>query len=210
MLILSHRGLWRLDTEKNSLNSFHKSFQLNLGIELDIRDHNGDIVVSHDMPYFNKQTFLFEDVLKLSSINNHLLAINIKSDGLSDQLEALLKKYNHTNYFVFDMSIPEMYKYINKKLKTFTHLSDICPQAILSKESSGIWLDSFMSEWYNSQLIDNILNAEPDKKVCIVSAELHKRDHIKQWNIIKQSNMLSSDRIMLCTDLPTQAMEFFK
>lgn len=47
------------------------------------------------------------------------------------------------------------------------------------------------------------------KSVCIVSADLHKRDVKEQWSIIKQCKHLDSDSLMLCTDYPETAMGVF-
>ena len=50
MKIISHRGLWRTVNEQNSLTAFSKSFSHGFGIELDVRDFNNEILISHDMP----------------------------------------------------------------------------------------------------------------------------------------------------------------
>ena len=50
-----------------------------------------------------------------------MLALNIKSDGISEILKKTLKKYSIKNYFVFDMSVPELIQY-KKKIKFFEDL----------------------------------------------------------------------------------------
>ena len=50
MEILSHRGYWKTVTEKNTIIAFKRSFNLGFGTETDIRDLNGNLVISHDMP----------------------------------------------------------------------------------------------------------------------------------------------------------------
>ena len=47
------------------------------------------------------------------------------------------------------------------------------------------------------------------KKVSIVSPELHGRDYFVFWNLLKTSNFHLKDDIMLCTDLPLDAQNFF-
>lgn len=42
---------------------------------------------------------------------NVYFVINIKADGLVDGLKSLLEKYAVHNYFVFDMSLPQMLGY---------------------------------------------------------------------------------------------------
>ena len=49
MEIISHRGYWFKNSEKNSDLAFRRSFSLNFGTETDIRDFDGELVISHDV-----------------------------------------------------------------------------------------------------------------------------------------------------------------
>lgn len=124
-----------------------------------------------------------------------------------DEIKNILKKYNHTNYFTFDMSIPDMIYQINKEMKIFTGLSDIVKSPILLEKVEGVWLDSFYSDWYEEDIIDRIL--EENKKVCIVSSDLHKRNTEKQWEIIKKCKYFESDNLILCSDKVKEAFKYF-
>lgn len=205
MQILSHRGLWHTFEERNTKEAFIRSFAEGFGTETDLRDICGKIVISHDMPTGNEISF--EEVLRLMNGRNLPLALNIKADGQGETIKNLLAEYNHTNYFTFDMSIPDMVVQIEAGLKVFTGKSDILAAAVLLDKAEGIWLDSFYSDWFSSENIDEII-AE-DKKVCIVSADLHKRDTEKQWEIIRQCKNFTSDSLLLCTDKPLEAKDFF-
>ena len=205
MIILSHRGYWKLEEERNRAAAFQRSFDLGYGTETDIRDIQGKLVISHDMPRGDEITF--EEVLQIMDGRNLPLALNIKADGMAEKILRLLKQYNHTNYFTFDMSIPDMVMQLKTELIVFTGLSDILSPAVLLDQAKGIWLDCFNSDWYDSQLVDTYL--EMGKPVCIVSADLHKRNIKRQWEIIKQCSHFSSDSLMLCTDYPEIAKEFF-
>ena len=205
MIILSHRGYWKSEEERNQEVAFHRSFDLGYGTETDIRDIQGKLVISHDMPQGNEITF--EELLQIMGGRNLPLALNIKADGMANEILRLLKKYNHTNYFTFDMSIPDMVVQLKTELTVFTGLSDILSPAVLLDQAKGIWLDCFNSDWYDSKLVDTYL--EMGKSVCIVSADLHKRDVKDQWSIIKQCKHFDSDSLMLCTDYPETAREFF-
>ena len=205
MQIISHRGLWNTLAERNQKEAFAHSFDLGLGTETDLRDIAGKIVISHDMPKGSEITF--EEVLKIMNGRNLPLALNIKADGMAQKIKDLLEQYKHTNYFTFDMSVPDMVVQINTGLKVFTGLSDILPQPVLQDKTEGIWLDCFNSDWYDSALIDELINK--GKKVCIVSADLHKRPTENQWNLIKQTKNFNSDLLMLCTDKALLAQEFF-
>lgn len=198
--ILAHRGYWNEEIEKNTKIAFERAFDCGFGIETDLRDIKGEIVISHNMPVGNEMTF--EELLKLLNGRNLPLALNIKADGQAEEIKRLLEKYNHTNYFTFDMSIPEMVVQHKVGLKVFSGLSDIVPNPILFEQAQGIWLDCFNSDWFDKDEILNLLNQ--GKKVCIVSPDLHKREYKCVWE--KYKNISG---IMVCTDYPDEAEEFF-
>lgn len=199
-MILAHRGYWKKEEEKNTKEAFKRAFDCGFGVETDLRDIKGEIVISHDMPKGNEMTF--EEVLVLLDGRNLPLALNIKADGMAFKIKKLLEKYNHTNYFTFDMSIPEMVVQHKMGLNVFTGISDIVPNPIMYKEAQGVWLDCFYSDWFSKKEIKEILDA--GKKVCIVSPDLHKREYKNVWAKYKDVK-----GIMLCTDFPDEAKEYF-
>ncbi len=205
MIILSHRGWWQNRDERNMHDAFVRSFDAGFGTETDLRDICGKIVISHDMPRGDEITF--EQVLQIMNGRNLPLALNIKADGMSNAIKDLLARYNHTNYFTFDMSIPDMVVQINSGLKVFTGQSDLIKEPILLDKSNGVWLDAFDSDWYDNVKLDKIVNKSG--KVCIVSVDLHGRDTTYQWNQIKKSKSFNNDNLMLCTDYPDKAKEYF-
>lgn len=198
--IIAHRGYWNKKEEKNTAKAFERAFDCGFGIETDLRDFAGEIVISHDMPKGDE--IRFEDVLKILDGRNLTLALNIKADGLAKEILRMLNKYNHTNYFTFDMSIPEMYVQNKLGLTFFTGLSDIIKHPVLEKNADGIWLDSFNEDWFTEMDINNII--KNGKKVCIVSPELHGRKYRTIWDRYKQIK-----NGMLCTDNPQEAEDFF-
>ena len=207
MEILCHRGCWKNKNEQNTWASFKKALELNFGIETDVRDKGNKLVISHDPP--SGESILFEDFIKLFSqyrSASQSLAINIKSDGLAQEIKKLIKHYKIYNYFTFDMSIPEMIKYKKSSLNYFSTLSEYEKEITMSSNSKGIWLDAFESEWYNQAYIDKLIKTV--NKICIVSAELHNRDNKEQWEQLRKYSQ--NAKIMLCTDQPGKAKEYFK
>jgi glycerophosphoryl diester phosphodiesterase len=213
MIIISHRGYWKQYNEKNTMEAFKRSFLLGFGTETDIRDYKGSLVISHDMAIDNCLTVkeLFE-VYK--SIDDSLtLALNIKADELQLELLKLINEYEISNYFVFDTSIPDGYKYLAREMNLFTRESEFEDSPSFYHESAGIWLDEFKSHWINNQTIEkHLLN---NKTICIVSPELHGREYKNVWEEYKNidrnidSNMKYKP-IMLCTDYPEEARDFFR
>jgi hypothetical protein len=208
MIIISHRGLWKNKKERNTISAFERSFSLGFGIETDIRDFNGCLVISHDMP--DKDSINVESVFeKYKKHNKNLpLALNIKADGLQEPLLQLLIKYEIKNYFVFDMSIPDAFLFLEKGINTFARQSEFENKPSFYDRVSGIWMDSFVKEWIGKKEI--ILHKENNKKVCLVSPELHGRKHLNQWKLYRKiENELKGYEVMLCTDLPQKARSFF-
>ena len=205
MIILSHRGYWKELDERNTRTAFARSFDLGFGTETDLRDCLGKIVIAHDMPKGDEMPF--EEVLQIMNGRNLPLALNIKADGLADGILELLKKYGHTNYFTFDMAIPDMVVQIKRGLWVFTGLSDILQVPVMLDQSAGVWLDCFNSDWYGPDTIDDLIAG--GKSVCIVSSDLHKRATDEQWAIVRKCKHIDTENLLLCTDYPEQAKEFF-
>lgn len=205
MEILSHRGFWLHPEERNLEVAFQRSFHLGIGTETDLRDHDGEIVVAHDPP--NGSTLPFRRLLDIMDGRNLKLALNIKADGLANDIREILNEYGHNNYFTFDMSLPEQVRQIDAGLTVFTGLSDIQRHAPLLETSAGIWVDCFKSDWYDASIIDGFL--ESGKEICLVSAELHKREPLHQWSIIRNMRHLSNNKVMICTDRPLEAKSYF-
>lgn len=206
MKIISHRGFWKSNHEKNKLVSFERTINNNFGTETDLRDYKGEIVISHDIPLEN--SIKLDLILQLFKESQLTLALNIKSDGLSKILFDKLKKYNIKDYFFFDMSIPDTINYIKDGLNVFIRQSEYENDLAFYDEIDGIWLDSFESIWYNKDLIFTHLKNK--KKVCIVSSELHGRDYTDHWELIKSWKLSDNENLLLCTDFPQRANLFFK
>ena len=203
MIILSHRGYWKQAHEKNSITAFTHSFNLGFGTETDIRDHNGTLVISHDIPLNN--TLTFKEFLNIYGQSDLPLALNIKADGLANALKIHMQNRHSPNWFVFDMSIPDMRAYINLGIPVFTRMSEVEQEPVWLDQAVGVWLDSFSEEWYSSNLIENLLLQ--GKRVCVVSSELHGRDKTSLWLLL--SPLSHHAQLMLCTDIPEEAKFYF-
>lgn len=204
MNIIAHRGFWKVSNEKNSSVSFARAFESGYGVETDVRDVLGQLVISHDMPLGNEMRFDSFLALYAASGAESCLAINIKADGLQKPLKALLAEYAVKNYFVFDMSVPDTLGYMQEGIRFFSRISEYEPQDPFCFNSSGVWIDSFHSKWFPTKDISAFLGQ--GKHVCIVSPELHKRDHLKVWHELRE---IETSNVLLCTDFPDAAKEFF-
>lgn len=208
MEIISHRGYWKTDNEKNKQISFNRSFKLGYGTETDIRDYKGELVISHDIPDENSLSIDdFFNIYKTHLNSNLTLALNIKSDGLQLKLKEKLLEFGIEKYFVFDMSIPDTFGYIKNNITTFSRHSEYEIIPAFFNECHGIWLDAFETRWYDAEVLLN--HIKKGKNVGIVSPELHKQNHLELWEYLKINKFHQSDNIILCTDLPEDATKFF-
>jgi len=206
--IIAHRGLWIDPKNKNTADAFKLALDNGFGIETDLRDFKGDIVISHDIP--TDENLSFKKFMSLvRSYPKQTLALNIKSDGLQQLSKQALEHYSR--YFFFDMSVPDTLGYSKNDLIFYTRYSDIELLPSLLAESAGVWLDNFSSNALDLAALNRFLNL--NKKVVLVSPELHGYKYQQYWEQLLQFLKLNIDKVALiglCTDKPIEAKEFFK
>lgn len=204
MNILAHRGWWTHPDERNTLTAFERALAAGFGLELDVRDQNGRLVVSHDPPVGDTLDF----ATLLESFDRHgrpgPLAINVKADGLQALLAEMLKPLAPMEFFVFDMSVPDTLGYLSAGLPVFTRQSEYEPQPVFLDRAAGVWLDCFEGEWFDAAVIRG--HAQAGRAVAVVSPELHKRSHLDAWAAWRAAD---GPGVMLCTDFPADAKDFF-
>lgn len=208
MEILAHRGMWKCENEKNTWDSFERAFRNGFGIETDVRDYHGELVISHDLA--TERSMNLQELLGLykSAGDGRRLALNVKADGLQAKLKQYLDDYGINNYFMFDMSVPEMVVYKKYGFHYYSRQSDVETQCVLYDDACGVWMDSFYDFMWDKQ--DFICShIEKNKRVCIVSPELHGREYTEEWHQIKTLMEEQNISVELCTDRPTEAKEFF-
>jgi glycerophosphoryl diester phosphodiesterase len=207
MQILSHRGYWTTAGERNTEVAFERSFARGFGTETDVRDWNGSLVISHDPP--TGRPLLLEVLLDQyqRSGGGAPLALNIKADGLCDRLQSSLAEHGISNYFVFDMSVPDALQYVRRRVPFFTRQSEYEVQPSFYGDAAGVWMDCFEREWMDAAQMER--HTDAGKTVCLVSPELHGRAHLPFWNCLVAWGMHRADRLMLCTDYPEAAKEYF-
>ncbi len=206
MIIISHRGYWKEPPERNRPIAFHRSFDLGFGTETDVRDRNGQLVISHDMA--DAAAISLGELLDIRGDRNLPLALNIKADGLSNMLAAQLRERNVKGWFTFDMSVPEMVVQLRLGLPVFTRASEFEQPPACYDQAIGVWLDGFQGMWFGPQQIETFLR--DGKTVCVVSSELHGRDRDALWNMLRAAPIHRHENLMLCTDVPEEAVTFFE
>jgi glycerophosphoryl diester phosphodiesterase len=210
MKIIAHRGYWIEEAEKNSEVAFRRALISGFGIETDIRDMNGGLVISHDIAKPDCMNFSYFMQMVAKYNPQAKLALNIKSDGLHSLVK--LQTADANDFFVFDMSVPDTLGYLKCNIPFMTRYSEYEPAPSLFKESIGVWVDNFTTADLDLKVVRQFLSV--GKEVCLVSPELHKFEYQPFWKKLKifLSELSTDDRanVSLCTDYPLDAMEFFK
>ncbi|HDR8988594.1 TPA: hypothetical protein QDA93_001174 [Burkholderia vietnamiensis] len=132
------------------------------------------------------------------------LAMNVKADGLAVGLADAFNR-RALDWFVFDMSIPDMKMQLKAGNPVFARMSEVEQAPAWLDQIQGIWLDAFSHVWYNAATISDLLAR--GLRVCVVSAELHGRAHGELWSALR--DLQDRDRLMICTDLPEECRRFF-
>lgn len=188
--------------------AFKRSFELGFGTETDLRDLAGAMVISHDPPDAGVMTADEMATIHGDIDSSLTLALNVKADGLQAMTTSLLEKHAISDAFVFDMSIPDAIQWLKTGVPIFTRHSDVEPTPDLYDKSEGVWLDAFHSDWWDIDVISRHLDA--GKRVCIVSPDLHKRDYTSVWEMLANSEVCGLKNVLICTDYPEKAKEYFK
>lgn len=166
MLYIRHR----INTVKDL-----KTVPENMGIELDLRYKNNDLILQHD-PF--KDGEYFEDLLK--EYKHSFIVLNIKSEGIEDETLRLLNKYKIKDYFFLDVSFPALIKLSKKGEKNiaarFSEYEPIEQCLSLKGLVNWVWVDCF-SKIPNDEKC--YMEIKKYFKMCLVSPELQKRSPVE-------------------------------
>ena len=205
MLILAHRGVCRRPDERNTLEAFREAFRLGFGVQTDVRDHEGELIVSAEPPTGSWQP-RFTDLLALYEVLGAPgpLAIAIRADGLHGRIKEALAESPVGQVFAFDMAAPEALGYLRAGLPTFSRQSEYEIEPVFYDLAAGVWLDSFNRDWIDAGVVAGHLTN--GKRVALASPELRGRDHRAAW---QTWSGIDHRQVMLCTQYPAEAQVFF-
>lgn len=201
MQLLAHRGFWRACAEQNSLAALGDAWRRGFGIETDLRDAAGRVVIAHDLARGIEPT-LAELVETLAALPGRAapIALNVKADGLAAACAALIGPVRDRVFF-FDMSVPDMRAYLDLGLPVYTRHSDVEPTPAYYDRAAGVWLDQLHADWITADAV--AAHLDRGKPVCVVSSELHRRDPRRLWDALRP--LRHAPGLSLCTDLFDQA-----
>ena len=162
MIIVNHR----VNTVKKLIKTPKEC-----GVEIDIRPFGKKLILNHE-PFRDGESL--EDFLK--EYNHSLLILNIKSEGIEQEVINLVKKYKIKNYFFLDVTFPFMIKYINKGFRSFavrfSEFESVETCINLKGRVEWVFIDNFTGLPINKDIYSIL---KRDFKICVVSPDLLKR-----------------------------------
>ncbi len=203
--IICHRGWWKRKKQQNSLAAIEMALQEFDGVEIDLRSLGSQLVISHDPPKLNSPMPLMKELLQLGLPKNKWWALNIKQDGLLPLLKPLLKQLSTHHAFCFDLSGPEAMLYLKAQLPVFQRWSDYESPSFSHRDISGTVIDAFTAQ-AEKKLWHSLDQQLP---VMLISPELHGRPHLSAWREYRRKAARFPHDILLCTDHPQSAQDFF-
>ena len=185
---------------KHRVNNSKELKKLNndYGVEIDLRSKSKTIYLHHD-PYTKGE--LFSKWIK--HYNHKLLVLNVKEEGLEEQILKILKKNKIKNFFFHDQTFSTILKNMHKTNVSirFSEYEGLKKMNILFNKIKWLWIDNFTE--INLEKKFFLFLKKYKVKICIVSPELVKKDRIKEINnIIRKlkKNNLKIDAV--CTKQP--------
>ena len=140
------------------------------GVEIDLRDRGGEIVLSHD-PFMEGVSL--DDYLK--HYQHSLLIMNMKSAHLEVEALEALKKRSIENYFFLDSSMSSVIALAKFKKYHFagrvSEFESIDSAALSNAIFSWAWIDCF-TKFSLSKEDYELLNTAFGMRVCLTSPDL--------------------------------------
>ena len=173
-----------------------KTVSEDMGIEIDLRYEKDKLILHHD-PFVSGE--LFENLLE--EYKHKLIILNIKTEGIEEEVLKLLRNYDVKNYFFLDLSLPFLIKYAKSgESNIAVRLSEYEPieQALALKGMvKWVWVDCFSKLPLDDNIYDQL---KKHFKICLVSPELqkHSTDRIKEFKSIISNYEIDA----VCTKVP--------
>lgn len=145
--------------------------QLNLipkrfGVEVDLRTFGSKLVLNHE-PYGNGE--IFDNFIE--NYKNGTLILNIKEDGIEDEVLSKVKKAKIKSFFLLDVEFPYIFKSIKRKERNlairFSEKEPIEIAKVMQKKFNWLWIDTVTKLPINKKN----LNIIKKYKSCLVCPE---------------------------------------
>lgn len=196
--IFGHRAI--LNGVENSIKSIPYYKKLGIGIELDLRLNDNDLVyLSHDA---TNQGDLFEEICKKCEKLDIKMALHIKESNSIPSVINILKKFSLKNYFLFDT---ENFEY--GKLVDETKIADYVIKKDQNIKREILWCDEIQNKWYSKEIIKNL--HQKNKLIYVMSLEVMQKCYEKEV-ILEWKRLIDLGVDGICTKYPEKLIQFVK
>ncbi len=170
------------------------------GVEIDVRSGERGLYLAHD-------AFMLGDLLDdwLKFYTHRLLIVNVKEDGLEDEILHLLKRHSVSSFFFLDQALPTIIRRgIAGNRDSALRISEY--ESIESAQKLAgfcgwAWVDFFHQPELSQEKVRQLRAL--GLKVCLVSPELHASERVNQIAILQ--GQLSEAHLFVeavCTKFP--------
>ena len=166
-----------------------KNLNFNLGVEVDIRSNEKNLIICHDpfSDYIN-----FKDWL--SFYNHGTLILNVKENGLEEELLKTMQDFKKENFFILAQAFPYLINTIESGEKRcairLSEYESINTVLSLKDKLNWVWIDFFTKFPLDFEIYEIL--KKHNFKLCIVSPELQGHTNSKCLdlkNYIKSNEM---------------------
>ncbi len=130
---------------KHRVNTIKELVRINpkYGVEIDVRSDQNKLLLNHD-PF--KKGIDFDSFLK--NFKHNFLIVNVKEEGIENKILNKLNKNKIRNFFLLDVTIPQLTKILKSKKEKKIALRISKYEAMegilkLSGYVNWVWLDTF-------------------------------------------------------------------
>ena len=163
----------------NTINQL-RNLNISFGVEVDIRSNDKNLIIGHD-PFLD--SINFKDWLNF--YKHGTLILNVKENGLEEELLKTMQSFKKKNFFILDQSFPYIIKTIkNGEKRCAVRLSEyesINTVLSLKEKLDWVWIDFFTKFPVDFEMY-KILKKH-NFKLCFVSPELQGHSHSKCLNL---------------------------
>lgn len=173
-----------------------KKVPVNRGIEIDIRDYDGELRLTHN-PFTSGERL--EDFLQHYS--HKFIIFNVKAAGLESRILDLAKKYNINDFFLLDVENPSLVNLsrqgMSKIAVRFSDFEDINFALGFAGKIDWVWVDCFEKIPLDKEVCEKL---SKHFKLCLVSPEMQR--HPENWIEKFRQDFKDMPIDAVCTDLP--------
>lgn len=166
------------------------------GIEIDIRDYDGHLVLTHD-PFESGEKL--EDLL--AAVDHALVVFNVKCDGLEEPIRELADRFGINDYFFLDLAPPTLVRLAlagERRLAVrYSEHEPIEGALAFAGRAEWVWIDCFTHLPLDPSSYRRLAE---HFKICLVSPELQGHARSRIGELRRDLEHLQVDAV--CTDFP--------